>query len=125
MDNKKRLDRGLMLLVLAATLVLSGCGTSALPPPVTITFRNSVFSSQSKVIQIANNSSHHFYNVRVVGRNFQDVSSASVRAAEELRPGQTVEVGWLEFGNWTPRSGESIEVYCDDYVTPQIKIIPQ
>ena len=117
-------NRVLMLPVLAAVLAVTGCGTSALPPPVTITVRDSIFNSESKVIQIVNNSSHHLYNVRVVGRSFQEVSSASVKATEELRPGQTVEVGWYEFGNWIPRSGESVEVYCDDYVTPQVQFIP-
>ena len=117
-------NRVLMLPVLAAVLAVTGCGTSALPPPVTITVRDSIFNSDSKVIQITNNSSHHLFNVRIVGRSFQEISSASVRATEELRPGQTVEVGWYEFGNWTPRSGESVEVYCDDYVTPQVQIIP-
>ena len=117
-------NRVLMLPVLAAVLAVTGCGTSALLPPVTIAVRDSIFNSDSKVIQITNNSSHHLYNVQIVGRSFEEVSGASVRATEELRPGQTVEVGWYEFGNWTPRSGESVEVYCDDYVTPHVQIIP-
>ena len=114
----------LLLTMLVSLFATAGCGTSALPPPVTITIRDSIFDSSSKVIQITNNSSHHLYNVRVVGRNFQDVSSGSVRVTEELRPGSMVEVGWLEFTHWIPRSGETIEVYCDNYVSPMVKIIP-
>ena len=113
-----------LLILLVSLLVVAGCGTSALPPPVTITIRDSILDSSSKVIQISNNSSHHLYNVRVVGRNFKPVSSGSVRATEELSPGSMVEVGWLEFTNWVPRSGETVEVYCDNYVSPMIKIIP-
>ena len=74
------------------TLFVSGCGKSALPPPVTVTYRDSLVGV-GKVIQITNNSSHHLYNVRVVGRNYQEVSSASVKATDHLRPHETVEVG--------------------------------
>lgn len=75
-------------------------------------------------MRITNNSSHHLYNVRVVGRNFKELSSASVRAAAHLRPGATVEVGWMEFESWTPIPGETMEVYADNYLTPHISIIP-
>lgn len=113
-----------LFLAAAVLSMIPGCGTSALPPPVSVTIRDSLLIGNSKVIQISNNSSHHLYNVRVVVRNMQKVSSGSVRATDELRPGQTVEVGWMEFENWSPSSGEYVEVYCDNYVSPQIKIIP-
>jgi hypothetical protein len=102
---------------------VSGCGKSALPPPVTVTYRDS-FIGVGKVIQITNTSSHHLYNVRVVGRNYEEVSSASVKATDHLRPHDSVEVGWLEFEAWTPAPGESVEVYCDDYAAPYVSIIP-
>ena len=102
----------------------SGCGKSALPPPVTVSYRDSLVGA-GKVIQISNNSPHHLYNVRVVGRNFDEVSSASVKAADHLGPNDYVEVGWMEFEAWVPRSGESVEVYCDDYATPYVSIIPE
>ena len=104
--------------------LIRGCGSSALPPPVTLSIRDSIFADMGKVVQIRNDSNHHLYNVRVVGRSFKDVSSASVRAAEELTPSQTIEVGWRQFKSWAPRSGETIEVYCDNYVTPKALIIP-
>lgn len=111
----------LLSLILVA---FQGCGSSPLPPPITISIRNSILDESSKVIRITNDSQHHLYNISVVGRNFKDVSSASVRASNELRPGATVEVGWLEFGNWIPRSGESVEVYADNYGLPKIHLIP-
>jgi hypothetical protein len=60
-------------------LFVSGCGKSAPPPPVKVTYRDSLVGV-GKVIQIANTSSHHLYNGRVVGRNYYEGSSASVRA---------------------------------------------
>ena len=105
-------------------LFVSGCDKSALPPPVAVTYRDSLLGI-GKVIQITNNSSHHLYNVRVVGRNYEEASSASVKATDHLRPHDSVEVGWLEFEAWRPLPGESVEVYCDDYATPFLSIIPE
>lgn len=115
---------GAFLAIGGMCLFAAGCATSALPPPVTITVRDSILDDSSKVIQIRNDSAHHLYNVLVVGRNFEEVSSASVRAADELRPGEMVEVGWLEFERWVPRSGETVEVYCDGYASPKVSIVP-
>jgi hypothetical protein len=84
---------------------------------------DATFRGPCKVIQITNNSSHHLYNVRAFGCNFKGFP-ISVRATDELRPESMVEVGWFEFTNWVPRSGETVEVYCDNYVSPMIKIIP-
>jgi hypothetical protein len=78
-----------------------------------------------KVVQIYNNSGHHLYDVRVVGREYDKFSSASVRATEHLGPHESVEVGWMEFGAWAPEPGESIEIYADNYVTPHVSVVPQ
>jgi len=112
-----------LAVLLCSSFLLSGCGTSALPPPVTVTYRSS-FVGLGKVVVISNNSSHHLYNVRVVGRNFEEVSSASVKATDHLAPGSSVEVGWLEFESWVLQPGETIEVYADNYVSPKVSIIP-
>jgi hypothetical protein len=77
-----------------------------------------------QVVVLSNKSNHHLYNVKVVGRNFKDGSSASVKASDHLSPGSSVEVGWLQFDGWVPVPGESIEVYADGYATPKIAIIP-
>jgi hypothetical protein len=103
---------------------LSGCGKSVLPPPVSITFRHS-FIDIGEVVIITNNSNHHLYNVRVIGRNFDEISSASVQASEHLSPGSSIEVGWLEFEAWVPRPGETIEVYCDNYLIPKTAFVPE
>jgi hypothetical protein len=110
-----------LLLALSFT---TGCGTSALPTPVTISYRPSLVGI-GQVVVITNNSNHHLYNVKVVGRNFEQVSSASVKASDHLAPGATVEVGWMEFESWVPQPGESIEVYADDFLTPKVSVIPK
>ena len=115
--------RGALLVLLFVAPLALGCGKSALPPPVTIQCRDSIWG-HGKVVVITNASNHHLYNVRVTGRNFEQVSSASVRATNHLAPGATVEVGWLEFAAWVPQSGESIEVHADDYAAPAVGIIP-
>lgn len=112
-----------ILISLGIVMMATGCATSALPPPVTISYRDSLLGL-GKVVILTNNSSHHLYNVRVIGRNFEERSSASVRAAEHLAPGAIIEVGWMEFESWVPLSGETIEVYADDYLTPRISTIP-
>lgn len=116
--------RIVFVIVLASSITsISGCGTTVLPPPVTISYRPSLIG-QGQVVVLSNNSNHHLYNVKVVGRSFKDGSSASVKASDHLSPGSWVQVGWLEFESWTPRPGESIEVYADNYATPRISIIP-
>ncbi|MBM3967828.1 MAG: hypothetical protein FJ308_22640 [Planctomycetes bacterium] len=119
-------QRVVFFATMLATLipVLSGCGKSALPPPVTVSYRPSLVGV-GQVVVITNNSNHHLYNVSVVGRNFEQVSSASVKATDHLSPGSSVEVGWLEFESWVPVPGETIEVYADDYATPKVSIIPK
>jgi hypothetical protein len=116
-------------LVAVSFLLEVGCdeqGNTFLPrpiPPVSVTYRDSLVGA-GRVIQITNNSSHHLYNVKVVGRNAQQNSSASVRATDHLRPGDVVEVGWLEFEVWTPEPGESVEIYCEDYAVPYVSVVP-
>jgi hypothetical protein len=92
----------LLLLLPAATI--TGCGTAALPPQVAISYRPSVVG-QGQVVVITNKANHHPYNVKVVGRSFKEVSSASVKASDHLSPQSSLEVGGLEFENWTPRPG--------------------
>jgi hypothetical protein len=120
-------QRWILLTRLALYLALAsvvGCGTSALPPPVTVTYRDS-FWGRGKVAQIYNNSAHHLYNIRVTGREYKKLNSASVKASDHLEPNSCVEVGWIEFGAWDPKPGESIEVYADNYVTPYVSIVPR
>ena len=123
--SSKQCPAAICLAIAALVSALaSGCGKSALPPPVTVTYRDSIVGV-GKVIQITNTSSHHLYNVPVVGRNLDEVSSASVKATDHLKPYSLVEAGWMEFEAWVPLPGESVEVYCDDYATPYISVIPE
>lgn len=119
--------------LVTATLFLitgSGCnenGQTVLPrpaPPVTITYRDSLVGI-GKVIQIKNTSADHLYKVKVVGRNFQQNSSGSVKATDDLAPGDVAEVGWMEFGAWTPQPGETVEVYSEGYLVPAVSYIPK
>jgi len=124
------MKRSLLLIFVAQFAALStlpGCKEgSALPdlmPPVEITYRPSMVGI-GIVIQVNNKSSHHLYNVTVVGRNFESNSSGSVKVTEHLQPWTAVEVGWMEFGCWVPVTGETVEVYCDGYPVPKPSIIP-
>jgi hypothetical protein len=103
--------------------LLTGCGTSIAPTPVSVTYRSSLVGV-GQVVIITNTSGHHLYNVKIVARNLQSISSASVKAAEHLAAGSSVEVGWLEFGNWVPEPEETIEIYADGYLTPSISVVP-
>ena len=122
-------DDAIVVLFLTAALVTSGCdaeGNTFLPrpvPPVTVTYRDSAVGI-GKVIQITNNSTHHLYDVKVTGRNMKQNASASVKASEHLAPGETVEVGWMEFEAWVPEPGETVEIYCEDYAVPYLSLVP-
>jgi hypothetical protein len=124
MFRKSFFGQGPNLVVLAAlSLGITGCGTSALPPPVTVLYRSSLWG-YGEVVIIKNDSSHHLYNVRVIGRDLKKAQSASVQVTDHMAPGAVREVGWLEFGKWVPMPGETIEVYADGYVIPHISIVP-
>jgi hypothetical protein len=122
---RRALPLAVLVMVLAA-----GCdekGNTFLPrpiPPVTVTYRDSLVGV-GKVIQITNNSNHHLYDIKVVGRNIEQKSSASVKATEHLRPGESIEVGWMEFEAWAPAPGETVEIYCEDFAVPYVSIVPQ
>jgi hypothetical protein len=111
-------------IVIGLALLALFTKTTPLPPPVGVTYRQSLVG-MGMVVQITNKSSYHLYKVTVVGRNIKQVSSASVKATDHLSPGGSVEVGWLEFGNWVPEPGETIEVYCDNYATPAVSVVPK
>jgi len=72
---------------------------------------------------LRNDSAHHLYNVTVKCQNFEDNTSASVKAAEHMAPSDIVEVGWLEFETWAPEDGETVEVSCDNFFVPKVSII--
>lgn len=116
---------GLLAIALVAIASCDGSGAFSVKvqPPITITYRESLFGIGS-VIQLTNDSAHHLYNVKVNCRNFDENVSASVKAADELGPGEVVEVGWLEFEAWIPVAGEIVEVTCDDYLAPKVSIVP-
>lgn len=111
------------LVLLVGCLVSPGCKQSASSPPLNVTFRASILG-QGQVAVVKNNSSHHLYNLKVVGRNSQKGTSASVRVTDHLSPGATTEVGWLEFERWIPEPGETLEFYADDYLLPRKVVIP-
>jgi hypothetical protein len=120
----KRPTGWLCLAFVALGIALTpGCGQSVLPPPVTISYRDSIVGV-GRVIGITNTSAHHLYNVNVVCLAFDSASSASVQATGHLSPGESVEVGWMEFIPWVPEPGETVEVYCADYATPCISVVP-
>ena len=127
----KAVLKAAMLLALSALpAILAGCnenGQTALPrpaPPVTITYRDSLVGI-GKVIQVTNSSADHLYKVKVVGRNFQENSSGSVKVSDDLAPGASAEVGWVEFGKWVPQPGETVEIYAEGYLVPAISYIPK
>jgi hypothetical protein len=119
-----RRERLFLYCFVIGTCFTAGCGSSAFPPPVTITFRDS-YLGLGMVAVLTNDSAHHLYDVQVVGRNFRQLQNASVKATGHLEPHSTVEVGWLEFGSWVPIPGETIEVRCQDDFAPKIAIVPE
>ncbi len=111
------------LILACAVSLLAGCSKSPKPPPVDIAVRKSIVGV-GRVIQIRNRSAHHLYNVKVVLRDLEKLTSGSVRATSHLRPYTAVEVGWLQFQGWVPQRGQTIEVYCDDHLLPKIAVVP-
>ena len=106
-------------LVVASLLV--GCGRFASapkagPPPLKVSFRKSQIPTQGMVAGLTNASSTEVIKVVVVlvqGKNEKE--GRSYRIAREVKPLDSISVGWVELDGWKLKPGDALRIRCARY----------
>ena len=121
-------------LLLVLTLLGAGIawtlGYKMAPPPITVTFRDSLVGI-GKVVILQNPTMHHLYNLRIVVTSPRPSSSdpngksASMRIDDDMEPLEVVEIGWMELAPWVLEEGETIRIYADDFVISKSVVVPK
>lgn len=81
--------------------------------PAGVSVRNSAVGI-GNVVQVRNTSDKTLYNVTLDARNPHSNESATY-TIDQIQPGETEEVGWLEWG-WKVAPGETITISSGDYL---------
>lgn len=93
---------------------------SPIPPRISVGQRASVVGA-GKVVVLRNESAEHYYNVRVSVRSVRDpLRKAGCIADDHMLPGEMVEVGWMELGQWVIEPGELVTVTTESNPIPVI-----
>ena len=107
----------LFVLVIVASAVFVGCGGPAgkgiTSPTVSVVNRHS-YVSEGLVMRITNTGEQPLGSLKV---QLEGSDDAPVLVAEKLLVGETVEVGWVEFGK-NFKSGDTVLIYSNDYLLP-------
>ncbi|HBC89249.1 MAG TPA: hypothetical protein DCZ94_20100 [Lentisphaeria bacterium] len=113
----KRFRSMVGLMVAVVSLILSGCGELNKPPmPVKVTYRSSAVG-EGYVAQFQNQTSKYLA-VRVVFKN--RTLNQTKEGSIDLPPNGSTEIGWME--GWKFVSGESIDLYHEDYSSASYRI---
>lgn len=112
-----RLTRA-MLAAWLFTAVLVGCSKQpkAGPPPLRISYRKSKVLAQGMVAGVNNPSATAPIKLTVVfvrGKNEKD--ERSYRIDQEIKPLDSITVGWLEFDGWKLKRGDTLRFLCEGY----------
>ena len=112
---------------IGAMLLIAGCGVkpepSVGPPPIEFNFRKSQIPTQGLVAGLSNTSkTETLTNLIVHVRGKDEQGTRSHRLKSELKPQDTVTVGWLQLDGWKLKPGDSMTVTCDQY-TAAAKVV--
>ena len=110
-------------------LFLAWIGAAALPgckkpvaepqpgqPPLKLSFRKSQIPTEGMVAGINNPSSSESIKVIAVfvqGKNEKE--ERSYRIDHELKPLDSISVGWIQLNGWKLKSGDKLRVRCEGY----------
>ncbi|MCE9563350.1 MAG: hypothetical protein K8U57_15015 [Planctomycetes bacterium] len=111
--------------VVLLAVILVSCGGAGGPSqqrgsppvpklPITTAFRNSLVG-KGMVLVIRNDSADQTLpSLGVVVRSAKrgDNSELNRQVAQDVKPGQVVEVGWAELSGWRLEPGESVDIWC-------------
>jgi hypothetical protein len=110
-------------------MLVAGIGSTALvgckqpapppkhgPPPLKLSFRKSQIPTEGMVVGINNPSSSETVQVIAVfvqGKNEKD--ERSYRLDRELKPLDSISVGWVQLKGWKLKPGDKLRVRCEGY----------
>jgi hypothetical protein len=103
----------LAFIVLLVAFSLLGCIKA---PPLSVVQRDSIVG-EGKVLIITNASDEYLHNctIKIQAANGNTLGQ-SVFAAT-LKPHESIEIGWLELGNWTIEPGQIVTLGARGYGT--------
>jgi hypothetical protein len=122
-----RLTRALVAAWLTAAM-LAGCNTrppKAGPPPLRVSYRKSKLPAQGMVAGI-NNPSEQAIKVAVVfvqGKFEQE--ERSYRLDQDIKPLDTLSVGWAELGGCKLQKGDRLHIRCEGYADDLACEVPE
>jgi hypothetical protein len=117
-----RLMIGLLVAGMAVA-TLSGCRRAApasaprpQPPPLKLSFRKSQIPTEGMVAGINNPSSSESIKViAVFVKGKDEKEERSYRLDREVKPLDSISVGWVELNGWKLKPGDKLRIRCDGY----------
>ncbi len=114
------MNRALLLLAFAA-LGPVACSKAIDPPPIEITFRESLLAA-GKIVQVKNTSNEPIEEIEVV---LKAPNGDERRFVQESLDGYgAFEVGWKKLGGWEIPPGTEVEVRVKGYLRAAARSIP-
>lgn len=109
----------LVTATLTLSLLFSGCAN---PPPLSVVQRDSLVG-EGKVLIITNvtNEFLHDCTIKIQADNGNEFGP--VVFAATIKPHDSVEVGWMELGDWIIEPGEKVTISARDYGTLSHRIL--
>ncbi len=114
------MNRALLLLALMA-LGPVACSKAIDPPPIEITFRESLLAA-GKIVQIKNTSNEPIEKIEVALTAPNGDERRFVQ--ESLDAYGAFEVGWKKLGGWEIPPGTQVKVRVKGYLRPAVRSIP-
>ena len=88
--------------------------TSLDDPPLSVVTRDSLVG-EGKVFIITNTSDQPLHECTLMLEAPGGKTYGPKVFATTMAPHKSMEIGWLELGNWTPSSGQTVEMTCVDF----------
>jgi len=110
-----------MLAIWMGTTGLVGCRKQTLaprpgPPPLKVSFRKSQIPTEGMVAGINNpSSSESIQVVAVFVRGKGEKEERSYRIDRELKPLDSISVGWIQLNGWKLKPGDKLRIRCEGY----------
>ena len=120
--------RNMILFAFAASLAFAGCGAKprAGSPPIEFSFRKSQIPTRGMVIGIKNASpSETLKGLSVEVRSPGEAATRSHAVEKEIKPRDTITVGWVELDGWKLKPADELSVTAAGYSEPKTITVPK
>ncbi len=109
------------LLLVLAFLATVACSKAVEPPPIEITFRESLIAA-GKIVQVKSTSNEPIEQIEVT---LTAPNGDERKFVQEALDGYgAFEVGWKKLGGWEIPPGTKVEVRVEGYLRPVRRSIP-